>query len=277
MNKIKKEKKIAWLTRPFEERDMAPVPPGWIIGPPAFVGIASGKAGTSWWYKLLMEHPSVKPNRLNSKELTYFNHFGYNGIESQQIETYRHAFAAPKGCISGEWSPSYLNFPLAINYLANTAPETKILAIVRNPVDRILSAQNQQLVKRIKILNLKDDRSNIFKTFSVFPNVFLNTFLYMPFKQLLKLFKRSQILILQYEKCKQYPEREIEKTYHFLNIDEHFIPPGLNESVNRIPYSIPPFSKNARKLIAEYFLDDVNYFKKLFPEIDISLWKDFNE
>ena len=47
MNKIKKEKKIAWLTRPFEERDMAPVPPGWIIGPPAVVGIASGKAGTS--------------------------------------------------------------------------------------------------------------------------------------------------------------------------------------------------------------------------------------
>ena len=72
------------------------------------------------------------------------------------------------------------------------------------------------------------------------------------------------------------PEEEIKKTYRFLNIDEQFVPPSLNKPVNKKPYLIPPLNENARKRLAEYFFDDVMAFLQLFPEIDLSLWKDFD-
>lgn len=134
-----------WKRRPFEPRDLLPVPEGYEVRPPDFVGIASAKAGTSWWYRLLLEHPAIKPNRLATKELTYFRHFGHRGPGPAAIDTYRQAFAAPRCCICGEWSPMYLSYPLAINYLAQAAPDTKLLAIVRNPVDRVRSFLNHAL------------------------------------------------------------------------------------------------------------------------------------
>lgn len=263
------------MKRPFETKDLLPVPEGWRVGPPDFVGIASGKAGTSWWYRLLIEHPSVKPNRLNRKELCYFYHFGYHGISPDAIEAYRQAFAAPSGSICGEWSPGYLNYPLAIDHLAKAVRDTKLLAIVRNPVDRVLSAQNMQLSKRAKFMNLKGDRAYIYKTFSIFQEVTLHSLLYKSFQQLLKAFDRSQLLLLQYEKCKIDPRSEIAKTYRFLGLDDSYIPASLNRKVNVSSYVLPKFDPEERALLADYFSEDVKSFFKVFPEIELSLWPDF--
>lgn len=263
------------LKRPFESKDLLSVPGSWEVGPPDFVGVASGKAGTTWWYRLLMEHPSVKPNRLNRKELSYFYHFGYHGISSHEIDIYRQAFAAPSDCICGEWSPGYLNYPLAVDNIAKAAPDAKLMAIIRNPVDRVLSAENQQLSKRAKYMNLKGDRAYIYKTFSIFQNVIFHSLLYASFERLLENFNRSQLLLLQYEKCKMNPASEIGKTYRFLGIDDSYVPNSLNRKVNMRPYVVPKLDRHERTLLTDYFLKDVNSLVKLFPEIDLSLWPDF--
>jgi hypothetical protein len=264
-----------WIIRPFESKELLPVPNGRQIGPPDFVGVASGKAGTTWWWRLLQEHPAVAPNRLKRKELCYFYHFGYHGISSQAIKAYRQAFAAPTDGICGEWSPGYLHFPFAIEYLAKTVPDTKILALVRNPVDRVLSAQNQQLSRRARMLNLKGDRLEFFKIFSIFPSVIQQSALYDPFHHLLELFDRSQLLLLQYEQCVQNPAVEIAKTYRFLGIDDTFIPSSLQKRVNQKPYLLSKLTDDERGRLTEYFAEDVQAFVKLFPEIDLSLWSDF--
>lgn len=90
------------LKGPFNEQNLRPVPEGWEARPPDFIGVASGKAGTSSWYRLLLEHPSVKQNRLGRKELSYFYHFGYREMTRKAADAYRQAFAAPKGSICGE-------------------------------------------------------------------------------------------------------------------------------------------------------------------------------
>jgi len=272
---LQKQQTNPLMTRPFESKDLLPIPEDWKVGPPDFVGIASGKAGTSWWYKLLIEHPDVKPNRLNRKELCYFYHFSYHGISSDAISTYRHAFAAPSGSICGEWSPGYLNYPLAINHLIKAAPEVKLLAIVRNPIDRLLSAQNMQLCKRANFMNLKGDRAYLYKTFSLFQEVVFHSLLFEPFKRLLDVFDRSQLLVLQYEKCKNDPHSEIAKTYCFLGIDDSYIPESIKQKIGMSSYVIPKFNHEERTLLADYFSEDVKLFVDLFPEIDLSLWKDF--
>ncbi len=265
------------MLRPFVTGDMHPLPRGWKTGPPAFVGVASGKAGTSWWYTLLLAHPRVKPNRLREKELCYFYHYGYRGLDSEAISTYRQAFAAPEDSLCGEWSPGYLAFPLAVDYLAEAAPEAKILVIVRNPVDRFLSSLNQSLAVHTPFLGLRGDRAAVLRKFSLFPAAISHSRWYESSCRLLRLFDRKQLLVLQYEKCKNDPGIEIAKTYRFLGLDESFVPPNLPQRVNVRPYVVPRLRVEERVRLARYFADDVRAFAGLFPEIDLSLWPEFQE
>jgi hypothetical protein len=264
------------MTRRFEKSQLSSVPAAWNIGPPHYVGIGCFKAGTSWWHKLLLEHPSIRNNRLGLKELFYFCHFGYHELDAEAIETYRQAFAAPQNCFSGEWSVLYLTYPFAINHLAKVAPEAKLLAIVRNPIDRLRSALNHVLSNRLPAMDLKDERAYVFRNFSLFPEVMSHMLVSDPFRRLLQLYDRSKLLVLQYEKCRLDTPGEISKTYRFLGLDDSYMPPSLNSKINVQPYIIPPLSKNERVNLTEYFYEDVHSLAKLFPNIDLSLWPEFS-
>jgi hypothetical protein len=50
--------------KPFSLDELKPLPEGWRVGEPDFVGVAAVKAGTSWWYSLLLDHPQIVENRL---------------------------------------------------------------------------------------------------------------------------------------------------------------------------------------------------------------------
>ena len=266
-----------WKTRPFEPRDLLPVPEGYVVRPPDFVGIASAKAGTTWWYRLLIEHPAIEPNRLAAKELTYFRHFGHRGPGPTAIGTYRQAFAAPKGCLCGEWSPMYLSYPLAINYLAQAAPDTKLLAIVRNPVDRVRSFLNNGLSIPARAKNLRRRRACVHDTFSAFRTAVSSSLYYECFWRLLQAFDRSQLLLLQYERCALDPGSEIARTYRFLGVDDSYIPESLDRRINARPFVLPRLRPHERAILADYFTDDVRSLSGLFPEIDLSLWPDFED
>ena len=122
------------MSRAFERSDFAPVPHGWHVGGPDFVAVGCGRAGSTWWWSLLENHPDVHANRLNQKELHYFSHFGWNGPTDEQVEVYREAFAAPPGSICGDGTFAYLTHPLSVQHLWRAAPETRLIALLRNPI-----------------------------------------------------------------------------------------------------------------------------------------------
>jgi len=83
-------------------------PEGMAIGPPDFVGVGVPKAGTSWWFSLILAHPDVHgPLR---KELLYFNRIFFERVRNQgctdhDLEAYHHWFPRPPGAKTGEWNP----------------------------------------------------------------------------------------------------------------------------------------------------------------------------
>ena len=99
--------------------------------------------------------------------------------------------------------------------------------------------------------------------------------LHQPFGRLLSAFDRSQLLVLQYERCRQDPAPEIARTYRFLDLDDAYIPESLNRKINTRPYTVPELTPNERLILADYFAQDVLAVADLFPEIDLSLWPDF--
>ncbi|MCB9116482.1 MAG: sulfotransferase [Caldilinea sp.] len=269
-----------FVTNPFTMEDLAPPSAhGWTIEkPPDYVGIGSPKAGTTWWHALLLEHPQVAPNRTRRKELHYFEHFQHTGMTPAQIELYRLAFASPPGAICGEFSPTYLAYPHCIEHLATAAPETKIIVILRNPVDRFISHLNH--LKRgprrhSMSQNMSEQQLKVYDTFSCYSEATLHSLYSVGLAQLFRHFDRKQILILQFEKSVVDPPGELARTYSFLGVDNRYAPRNITAPHNVRPYVIAKPSAQERARLAACFADDVARTCALCPEIELSLWPDF--
>ena len=256
---------INLLQNHFNKQHFTPLPDGWIIKSPDFVGVSSPKAGTSWWYSLIRNHPQVVSNRLNKKELSFFYHMGANMISDYMADIYRQAFASPEGSICGEWSPSYLWYPFCIENLFKTAPDTKIIVMLRNPIDRYRSHINQFYRGLHLNVSCSRETEDIIMKFWGFPDAIEQGVVYGGLKKLLSFTDRNNILMLQYEKCKADKNNQIARTYKFLGIDDTFLPENKNRQVNSID-----------ETLAAYYADDVKKTAELFPEIDLALWHDFS-
>ena len=105
---------------------------------PDFVVIGAPKCGTTFFYNLLVKHPHVEPAAC--KEPNYFDLLFDEGTE-----WYRHCFPRPRWkdgreTITGEATPSYLYHPRVPERMAEVIPQTRLIALLRNPVDRTYSA-----------------------------------------------------------------------------------------------------------------------------------------
>lgn len=111
---------------------------------PDFVIIGAQKSGTSFLYRLLAQHPRVNP--AFAKEVHYFDlNFGkgddwYRSYFPLQLRNSRKY-------ITGEASPYYLFHPHAPRRASTVLPDAKLIALLRNPVDRAYSHYQHQ-VKR---------------------------------------------------------------------------------------------------------------------------------
>jgi hypothetical protein len=104
---------------------------------PDFVVLGTQKGGTSFFYRLLTEHPLVRGAAV--KELHFFDNMFAEGVG-----WYRRCFAEGERVdgqrtITGEASPSYLFDPRVPERMARTVPEARLIALLRNPVDRAYS------------------------------------------------------------------------------------------------------------------------------------------
>jgi hypothetical protein len=105
---------------------------------PKFLIIGVQKCGTTALHRYLSLHPQIKP--AVQKEIHYFNcdnRFG-KGLD------YYHSFFPEiiSGQITFEASASYLSSSLAVERIYEYNPEIKMIAIIRNPIDRAYSAWN---------------------------------------------------------------------------------------------------------------------------------------
>jgi hypothetical protein len=111
---------------------------------PDFAVIGAAKSGTTFFYHLLTQHPLVQPAAF--KEPHYFDLlFGDEGVE-----WYRRCFPKPKWkdgrrTITGEASPGYLFHALAPERMAEVIPHARLIAVLRNPVDRTYSAYHHRV------------------------------------------------------------------------------------------------------------------------------------
>jgi hypothetical protein len=109
---------------------------------PDFIIIGAERSGTTFLYQLLAQHPDVE--QAVRKELNYFDkHF------DKGIGWYRSQFPPrlkyEQRFITGEATPTYLFHPVAPERMAGVVPQARLIALLRNPVDRAYSHYHMML------------------------------------------------------------------------------------------------------------------------------------
>lgn len=194
-----------------------------------FIGIGAQRTGTSWTYTCLYEHPEICAP---IKEIHFFSRPRYE----QGLPWYEDHFKkCGKDQKVGEFSTSYLYSNVSAERIHGAYPDVKIIAILRNPVDRAFS-QYGNAVKGGEI-----PESMTFEEYYETDITVCAQGLYT--EQLARyysLFKPEQILVLIHEDAKKDPEAFIQKIYAFLGVDPSFVPSMLHETINttRVPKNI---------------------------------------
>jgi hypothetical protein len=99
---------------------------------PDFLILGAQKAGTTALYAYLRWHPDITGPSF--KEVSFFDRHYARGER-----WYRAHLPVRRRGIIGEASPSYLFHPLAPERVARLIPHARLIALLRNPVDRAFS------------------------------------------------------------------------------------------------------------------------------------------
>lgn len=208
---------------------------------PGFLIVGAAKSGTTSLFRYLDQHPQVYMSP--TKEPNFFHYYGrerptYRDAHHQKItlrdnnvfdpEAYSSLFEdAPNGAVAGEASVLYLysdNAPLRISEMI---PSVKIVAILRNPVDRAYS----------HYLHLRRDAKEPIRSFEKalaaeerrIRDCWYPSFHYTrmgryaeQLQRYFDLFPRSQIGVFLYDDLKKDPDALLARVCRFLEIDDSF-------------------------------------------------------
>ena len=108
-----------------------------------FAIIGAGKSGTTSLFKYLSAHPGIFMPGV--KELSFF---AVPNLFARGIDWYYREYfsGAEESLLWGEASPAYMSYASTPANLQENAPDVKLIAILRNPVDRAFS-HHQHLVR----------------------------------------------------------------------------------------------------------------------------------
>jgi hypothetical protein len=103
---------------------------------PAALIIGTQKGGTTSLFNYLVAHPDVLPPA--NKEPHFFDLYYANGVRWYRGRfPFRHRL--PSGGLTLEATPFYMAHPLAPERAAQLLPDAKLVALLRNPIDRAYS------------------------------------------------------------------------------------------------------------------------------------------
>jgi len=116
---------------------------------PDFIIIGAQRSGTTSMFRCLMDHPCISPP--SKKEIHFFDINYMKGTRwyqaqfpSKYLYTY-HKLVHNHRLVTGEASPYYIFHPLAAGRVQQFLPDVKIIAILRNPVDRAYSHYHHEV------------------------------------------------------------------------------------------------------------------------------------
>ncbi|MDJ1185321.1 sulfotransferase family protein [Roseofilum casamattae] len=209
---------------------------------PNFLLIGAAKSGTSSLYYYLKQHPQVyMPASRDQKEPDFFalegediNRIGPYGTHTMtnaitDLDNYRALFdGVTNEKAIGEASTSYIYSEKAPERIHNYIPDAKLIAILRNPVDRAfshflfsMSNGREPIPDFAKTLDAEEER--IAKGWSFQWHHKRRGFYSVQLKRYFDRFDRDRIKVYLYEDLRNDPTGLTKDIFQFLEVDDNFV------------------------------------------------------
>lgn len=257
---------------------------------PSFIILGAAKAGTTSLYHYLQQHPQVYLTPL--KETNFFalqgQHLcfagpGDDGFVNRLSITCPNSYAAQFDGVRdeiavGEASPLYLYHPLVAQRIRENVPEARLIAILRNPVDRAYSAflhlvRDNREPHRDFQTALEHEQERIEANWEhIWHYVAMGRY-FEQVKRYFDLFPREQIQISLYRDLRSDLRSYLKETTRFIGADDSFefnINTRYNEATLPLEQR-PPLLPEVRARLQDELRDDILRLQDLI-ERDVSHW-----
>ena len=225
---------------------------------PGFIIIGAGKSGTTSMYNYLKHHPNIIAS--NSKEVEFFGfnkfNFGINWYQKQ----FPTAPDDGKKYLFFEASAGYIWRKDAPKDLFTSFPETKLIVMLRDPIDRAYSNYKMWMRAGKKPISFEDAIDE--KSSSVDVNFVIKAGIYVNYlKQWLSYFPQDQFLIVRFEDFVLNPDATVNQVFRFIGLPEfhHTSFPvayvgshNANYPINRIGDITPKTRKKLQEFYRPY-------------------------
>ena len=200
-------------------------------GLPNLLIIGAAKCGTTSLHFYLDQHPEVlmarpddKPGR--EKEMRFF----WRDDWRERLGWYEQHFESTVP-VRGEATPSYTHYPLFPDVprrIHSVIPETKLIYVVRDPIERIVAhwAQTQEDGQRAPLEVALADYNR-----PDHPLVCASKYA-TQIERYLEYFPPEQLLVLDMNKLRTRRLETIQETFRFLGVDDHYRSPAFNSQLN---------------------------------------------
>ena len=193
---------------------------------PDFIIAGASKCGTSSIYYYLSRHPQILlPHK---KEIDFYWQHYERGID--WYLAHFPSISDRSDYLTGEATPNYLRFPQVAQRIKDTFPQTKIILLLRNPVDRAISWHYHKLNSGLTDVDLATaiateikrlatvSESEITNTGYYNPDNIMSSLYYYKIKPWIETLGRQNFLILKSEDFYLNPIDNMQRVFEFLDL-----------------------------------------------------------
>ena len=233
--------------------------------------VGTPKAGTTSLHHYLNEYPEIlmssekEPDYFSDKEIFQQGlYYGESRIDS--LIKYNNLFSKrDKEKFLGEASVSYLFYPKVSERISVYNSESKIIIMLRNPIDRAFSHYLMDYRLGLTSKSFEEEFKN--QESLNFQQYFLLGNYYNQVKKYLEVFDTENVHIIWYSDFKQNAEKELQKVINFIGLNSDF-----KVDFNKVHNSFSmPKNNMIRKIYSVIWLRKILTF--IFPEKFVNLIK----
>ena len=223
---------------------------------PNFLVIGAGKSGTTSLYHYLRQHPQIFMSPTKEPKFfalegvgIYFRGPGDQEVMTQtadnrsvtEIGAYERLFDGVRGEKAiGEASPIYLHSPQAPARIRHHIPDAKLVAVLRNPVERAYSAYLHQVRDGREWLGFREalraEEGRIRDGWAPGWRYRRVGFYFEHLSRYYELFGAEKLRVYLYEDLSESPVSVSQDIFRFLGVDGSFVP---DTSLRHNPSGIP--------------------------------------
>jgi hypothetical protein len=185
-----------------------------------FIGIGAQRAGTSWLYNCLNEHPEIY---MPKKEVHFFDKSFEKGID-----WYKGLFAGleDQHLAYGEFTPDYMDDVVTMERIRSFDKDVKLIVMLRNPIERSISAfKLYQSHGRLQGASFSQGVNE-------YEQLITKSLYAKQLDIVYSLFPEENVFIGIYDDIESNPLDLYKSACSFLEVDESFVPKSLTVRSN---------------------------------------------